>query len=96
MKQGGVLGQVLCSESPAEHCGQNKGIAIGTAIIASLAHVDGMADVSGSSVDAEAAHENAIQFSRKKKLYHTAKKCFSMVIFQTSKDPSTSLSIVSN
>ena len=79
VQQGRVLALDLCSCSTAEYCGVNKGIAIGTCIISSLAFVDDMLDISELN-EAEAAHLKAIAFSLRKKLKYSLPKCEGMVI----------------
>lgn len=93
VKQGGVLGPILCSSSTAEYCETNKGCQIGTSVVASLAHVDDIADISMNCDDAEAAHQHAISFSNRKKLTLSVKKCESMVIFKKDADRVPSLFI---
>ena len=87
VQQGRVLAPDLCSTSTAEYCGSNKGIAIGTCIISSLAFVDDMLDVSESSDDAETAHLNATAFSFKKKLRYSLPKCEGMMINGRKSEP---------
>ena len=79
VQQGRVLAPDLCSCSTAEYCGTNKGIAVGTCIISSLAFVDDMLDISELD-EAEAAHLKAIAFSLRKKLKYSLAKCEGMVI----------------
>ena len=93
VKQGGVLGQLLCSASTAEHCSLNKGVNIGTVNISSLAHVDDIMDLSGNCHDAETAHQNALKFSHLKKLTHSVKKCSNMTIFRPACSPNPHLEI---
>ena len=83
VKQGGVLSPNLCSSYTAGYCETNTGCQIGTSVVASLAHVDDIADVSMNCADAEKAHQQAILFSDRKKLTLSGKKCESMVIFKT-------------
>ena len=80
VKQGGVLGSPLCSATTAEYCTLNNGIAIGDVVIATLAFVDDIADISGSFEDAISAHNNAIIFSLKKKLTFSPDKCYIMIV----------------
>ena len=80
VQQGRVLAPDLCSSSTAEYCGTNKGIAIGTCIISSLAFVDDMLDVSVDAEESETSHLHASAFSFKKKLRYSPPKCEGMVI----------------
>ena len=80
VQQGRVLAPDLCSSSTAEYCGTNKGIAIGTCIISSLAFVDDMLDVSVAAEESETSHLHASAFSFKKKLRYSPPKCEGMVI----------------
>ena len=93
VKQGGVLGQLLCSASTAEHCSLNKGVNIGNVNISSLAHVDDILDLSSNCQDAESAHQKALKFSHMKKLTHSIKKCSNMIIFRPACSPSPHLEI---
>ena len=80
VKQGGILGSPMCSATTAEYCGQNKGISMGSATIASLAFVDDIADISATFEDAISSHKNALQFAERKKLQLAYDKCFIMLI----------------
>ena len=80
VKQGSILGPVLCSTSTAEYCKENLGVTIGTLILATLLYVDDILDLSSSSKDCKAAHEKAILFAKLKKLKYSALKCFNMII----------------
>ena len=80
VKQGTILGPNLCSSSTAEYCGINPGVCVGNLIISSLLFVDDIVDLSSSVEDCKASHENALHFSKKKKLTYSGTKCFSMVI----------------
>ena len=86
VKQGGVLGSPMCSATTAEYCGINVGIVIGTASIATLAFVDDIADLSGSSEDALTSHINALEFALRKKLNFAPDKCFIMLVNGKSMD----------
>ena len=76
VKQGSILGPVLCSTSTAEYCTENLGVTIGTLILASLLYVDDILDLSSTIGDCKAAHEKAILFAKLKKLKYSATKCF--------------------
>ena len=80
VQQGRVLAPDLCSASTGEYCGRNKGVAVGTCIISSLAFVDDMLDMSQNHNDAEAAHLNATVFSRQKKMRYSLPKCEGMLV----------------
>ena len=80
VQQGRVLAPDLCSVSTGEYCGQNKGVAVGTCCISSLAFVDDMLDVSENSYDAEMAHLQALVFSHRKKMTYNSPKCKGMVV----------------
>lgn len=94
VKQGGVLGSLLCSASTAEYCGMNKGVCVGTSVVSSLAFVDDMLDVSLTCSDTLEAHEKSIAFSFKKKMNHKPKKCKSLVVNPKKKDPIPTLMIL--
>ena len=82
VKQGGILGSPMCSETTAEYCEKNKGLSIGQATIASLAFVDDIADISTTFEDAVSSHKNALMFASQKKLQLAPDKCFIMLIKQ--------------
>lgn len=80
VKQGGILGSPICSAATAEYCETNKGISLGTALIASLAFVDDIADLSTSFDDAVQSHKNALAFAKRKKLQLAPDKCYIMLM----------------
>ena len=80
VKQGSILGPVLCSSSTAEFCGVNLGVTVGTLVLASLLYVDDIIDLSSTLSDCIESHEKAILFAKLKKLKYSAKKCFNMII----------------
>ena len=80
VKQGTVLGSILCSSSTGEYCDRNVGVAVGTMILASLLYVDDIIDLSNSASDCLRSHETALSFSDKKKLSLSGTKCFNMVV----------------
>ena len=85
VKQGGILGSPLCSATTAEYCEINKGITIGTLTLASLAFVDDIIDLNGHFGDVLIAHQNAMEFAKKKKLTFAPEKCYIMLIKQKNK-----------
>ena len=87
VQQGRVLAPDLCSASTAEYCGMNKGVAVGTCIISSLAFVDDMMDLSQNHEDAEQANLHATSFSYKKKMRYNQPKCESMAVNHRKNDP---------
>ena len=93
VKQGTVLGPVLCSSSTAEYCDENVGVNIGTVIIPSLAYVDDLLDMTCTIDDLISAHGNALLFEKRKKLRYSSTKCFCMAINQKSGDTLPTLMI---
>ena len=88
VQQGRVLAPDLCSASTAEYCGVNKGVAVETCIVSSLAFVDDMLDASEDTYSAEMAHLQAMAFSMQKKLKHNAPKCNTMTVNKKKGDKS--------
>jgi hypothetical protein len=82
VKQGTVLGPVLCSSMTGEYCDTNVGACMGTINIPSLLYVDDIIDMTTSTEDCESAHESAILFGKKKKIRYSGTKCFNMVLNQ--------------
>ncbi len=80
VKQGTVLGPILCSTSTGEHCEESTGVAVGTLLLASLLYVDDIIDVTNTINDRKLAHEIAMVFGRKKKIFYSGTKCYSMAI----------------
>ena len=78
VKQGTVLGSVLCSASTGEYCGINTGVVIGTLQLSSLLYVDDKIDMSSSLLSRSSSHCNAVTFSHSKKLTCSGTKCYSM------------------
>ena len=78
VKQGTVLGSVLCSTSTAEYCGESVGVSLGNLIIKALLYVDDIIDTTSSKTDCMMSHEKALLFSARKKLLMSATKCFNM------------------
>ena len=66
---------------------------VGEVQIATLAYVDDIIDVSDTNNEAKKSHLNAEDFSRKKKLEHTADKCNIMLVNGKKKDQVPELSI---
>ena len=77
VKQGTVLGPLLCSASTAECCVEHTqgGVNIGASTVRSLAYVDDILDASENVQDAVEAHSTVIQFAAKKRLQLSWKKC---------------------
>lgn len=80
VKQGTVLGPCICSSTTGEYCGINPGVCVGSAIISSLLYVDDIIDLSCTMEDFLASHQNALLFSKKKKLTLSGTKCFWMAL----------------
>ena len=77
VKQGTVLGPLLCSASTAECCTEHirGGVTIGSANIRSLAYVDDIIDINEGVEEATISHETVIKFTSKKRLEISWKKC---------------------
>ena len=87
VQQGRVLAPDLCSAATGEYCGTNKGVAVGTCIISTLAFVDDLLDLSESASDAEEANLHATVFSQlKKMLFNSQGKCKGMIVNKKSSD----------
>ena len=80
VKQGSILGPLLCSTSTAEYCSSNLGVTIGSLVIASLLYVDDIIDLSSSYENCVDAHQKAVIFAKLKKLKYSVTKCFNMII----------------
>ena len=80
VKQGTVLGPILCSTTTGEHCDESAGVAVGTLLLASLLYVDDIIDVTSMLEDRTKAHETTIRFGKRKKIFYSGTKCFSMTI----------------
>ena len=87
VKQGTVLGPLLCSASTAECCEEHLrgGVSIGSTSIRSLAYVDDIADVDETVEDAMYAHDTVTNFTSKKRLQLSWKKCSIIAINSTKK-----------
>ena len=77
VKQGTVIGPILCSASTAECCLEHRsgGSSIGNTSIRSLAYVDDILDISEGVNGAEDAHQTVINFTSKKRLKLSGGKC---------------------
>ena len=77
VKQGTVLGPLLCSASTAECCEEHTegGVSIGSSAVRSLAYVDDILDINEDEENANNAHNTVINFSEKKRLEISWKKC---------------------
>ena len=77
VKQGTVLGPLLCSASTAECCEEHTtgGVRIGSTSIKSLAYVDDIVDLSEDATEATEAHNTVLEFTSKKRLELSWKKC---------------------
>ena len=86
VKQGTVLGPCMCSSSTGEYCGRNPGVCVGTTVISSLLYVDDVIDLSSTIEDFLTSHQNAILFSKIKKLTMSWTKCYWMAMNRKPKD----------
>ena len=77
VKQGTVLGPILCSASTAECCTEHRsgGVSIGSTVIRSLAYVDDIMDINEGTEEATTSHETVLKFTNKKRLELSWKKC---------------------
>ena len=82
VKQGTVLGPLLCSASTAECCDEHLrgGVNIGSANIKSLAYVDDILDVNETIEEASSAHDTVTKFTAKKRLELKWEKCAILAI----------------
>ena len=82
VRQGTVIGPLLCSASTAECCNDHKkgGMSIGTTSIRSLAYVDDILDVDVGPEDVSDGHDTVLTFTSKKRLELSWKKCALLVI----------------
>ena len=87
VKQGTVLGPTLCSASTAECCDEHVtgGVSIGSTSIKSLAYVDDILDADEDADDASDSHNTVLEFTSKKRLELSWKKCALLVINSTKK-----------
>ena len=80
VKQGTVLGSILCSTSTAEYCGESVGVTLGSLAISSLLYVDDIIDMTTSTWDCMSSHEKALLFTLRKKLLMSGTKCYNMIM----------------
>ena len=82
VQQGRVLASDLCSASTGEYCStNNKGVAVGTVVISTLAFVDDLLDMSENAQDAEKANLRALAFALLKKLlFNSEGKCKGLLV----------------
>ena len=80
VKQGTVLGPILCSSSTAEYCGRNEGVQVGDMVLSSLLYVDDVLDLTASLLNRANAHKQALMFSKENNLYFSGTKCYGMAI----------------
>jgi hypothetical protein len=88
VKQGTVLGSILCSGSTGEYCGRNEGLPIGDMMLSSLLFVDDVLDMTETEVKREKAHEEAVLFTKENNLSLSGTKCYGMAINNNGKLPS--------
>ena len=62
-------------------------------MLATLAYVDDIIDLTNSTEDCKASHESALLFSAMKKLILSATKCYNMVINQDAENQPIELEI---
>ena len=94
VQQGRVLAPDLCSASTGEYCGSNKGVAVGTVVVSTLAFVDDLLDMSENASDAEKANLKALSFALLKKLlFNCQGKCKGMIVNKKSNDVQPSMFI---
>ena len=86
VKQGTVLGPCMCSSSTGEYCGRNPGVCVGSTVISSLVYVDDIIDLSSTLEDFSTSHQNALLFSKIKKLTLSGTKCYWMAMNRKPKD----------
>ena len=87
VKQGTVLGSILCSSSTGEYCGRNVGVPVGEMVLSSLLYVDDVLDLTENERKRIAAHEQAVTFSKENNLHLSGTKCFCMAINNNGKLP---------
>ena len=77
VKQGTVMGPLLCSASIAECCEEHTqgGASVWSCVVRSLAYVDDILDINEDEYNANNAHNTVIHFSQKKRLEISWKKC---------------------
>ena len=84
VKQGTVLGPILCSTSTAEFCGVKKdgGSTIGDLKIGLLIFVDDTTTIDDNIEDCKRSHHQMMDFTKKKRMTFSYDKCQSLVINQ--------------
>ena len=80
VKQGTVLGSVLCSSLTGEYCGLNEGVRIGNMMLSSLLYVDDLLDPSETLQHREKYHQRAIVFTKQNNLLLSGTKCYGLGI----------------
>ena len=80
VKQGTVLGPLLCGSSTGELCEEGAGVAVGTLALAALLFVDDIINMTNTIEDRSKAHETALLFAKKKKIFYSGTKCYSLAI----------------
>jgi exonuclease III len=75
VKQGTVLGSILCSGSTGEYCGRNEGLPVGDMMLSSLLFVDDVLDMTETEIKREKAHEEAVLFTKENNLSLSGTKC---------------------
>ena len=82
VKQGTVIGPLLCSASIAEFCEEcgPGGAVIGNTTIRTLAFVDNTININSDVIDVLSSHESIKCFSEKKNLPLSPTKCFILAI----------------
>ena len=80
VKQGTVLGSILCSNSTGEYCGRNEGVVVGDMLLSSLLYVDDVLDLNETEKKRREAHNEAVIFSKENNLRLSGTKCYCMAI----------------
>ena len=80
VKQGTVLGSILCSGSTAEYCGRNEGVPVGNMMLSSLLFVDDVLDMNDTELKRDEAHRQAVLFTNENNLSLSGSKCYCMTV----------------
>ena len=80
VKQGTVLGPILCSGSTGEYCGRNEGVPVGDMTLSSLLFVDDVLDMTETEVKRVRAHEQAVIFTKENNLSLSGTKCYCLAM----------------
>ena len=96
VKQGTVLGPPLCSSSTGELSGEEAGVAVGTLLLSALLFVDDIINMTNTIKDRRKAHDTALLFAKKKKIFYSGTKCYSMAINFDSEVPQLEIDEVNN